>query len=383
MKNQITFNGHPSTTTPWSSLKEKKTEHTFSKPFFHTSVPTSHFENVNTMNRLTTRQFSVIFTNNRILPDQKITTSQMERSVTESTTTIFPDNVTSNDTEDVDIPLLRNKFIHALTNFTTYVDTAESLQATPPPSESSNYTSENTIQVLNRTSHCDPSSSLLTKIKSNAINEYNYTITRSLYSTVPPAATATTITTPYYVNITPTNFAIKETHSLNEEQLQYPGITLKVSHVLIPKQKRSPYNIQNMQIELPKTEILRRSLPNVHKSSKNSNCTRFPIQVVTAADVESKEKVNLTEEHYNCEFSSKIRSTQQKEPADSIHTYYGGYVFKYTIPKAVANVSSNVTQSSTESTRLKETTIAEENDDYYSSYIEYADSINGTNNSST
>lgn len=279
----------------------------------------------------------------------------------------------SNDSTAVDIPSLRKKFIHTLTNFTAS-DTTNGAQTTPSLAENATAgNSAGAATISNLTSHhpADSSSpSIPTEADSAASTSYP--------TSVPDVATST----PPLVNVTATAATANDTPALNKEHLQFPGITLKVSHVLIPKQKRSRYNIQNMRIELPKTEMLRRSPPSVPKTSKNSNCTRFPVQVVAAADAESKEKVNLTEEHYDCEFSSEIQSSQQKEPVDSIHTYYGGYVFRYTIPKASANGSANGTQLSTESTRSTETTTAEDNDDYYSSYIEYADTVNGSNSSS-
>lgn len=179
-------------------------------------------------------------------------------------------------------------------------------------------------------------------------------------------------------------------HQPSKEHLQFPGITLKVSHVLIPKQKRSRYNIQTIRMEAPPPPPpIPSSSPAAAASSKNSNCTRFPIQVVTASDTESKEKVNLTEEHYDCEYSSSAvvttaNSTAQQKDSMPLHTYYGGYVFRYALPKVAALNGSVANQSATAVTGAgvrSTTTTAEDNDDYYSSYMEYADSTNGSNNS--
>ncbi|XKL67319.1 hypothetical protein PGB90_002810 [Kerria lacca] len=195
------------------------------------------------------------------------------------------------------------------------------------------------------------------------------------------------VVTPFpdnYKVISITNVTTGNTSSLHKEQLQFPGITLKVTHVLIPKQKRSRYNIRDMRIELPKTQESNKSVSNVPETtSKNTNCTRFPIQVITSDYAASKERVNLTEEHYDCEISSEVRSTRQKEHADSIRTYYGGYVFRYAMPKVSVNDSITINQSSTEISKIIGTTALEENDDYYSSYNEYLDSANGTSDTGT
>lgn len=179
-----------------------------------------------------------------------------------------------------------------------------------------------------------------------------------------------------FKNVTSNRTSADKTRAINKEHLQFPGITLKVSHVLIPKQKRSRYNIQNMRIELPRNELLNRpSAP----TPKNSNCTRFPVQVVTASDTESKEKVNLTEEHYDCEYSPELNNTQKEPAAVPAHTYFGGYVFRYTVPK-VANVSV-ANQTANDTVRSTVPPSSDDNDDYYSSYMEYSDPTNGSSNS--
>ncbi|XP_065199602.1 mucin-5AC-like isoform X2 [Planococcus citri] len=213
---------------------------------------------------------------------------------------------------------------------------------------------------------------------SSAVMGDNYASTElSTNYSIPYVNTSISVTAvPHLKNFTVNATKTNVTHSINKEHLMFPGITLKVSHMLIPKQKRSRYNIQNMRIELPKSELLNKpSAP----APKNSNCTRFPIQVVTASDTETKEKVNLTEEHYDCEYSTPELNNTQKEPVVSLHTYFGGYVFRYAVPKQ-ANVSvSNQTANDTVHSTIAPS--PDDNDDYYSSYMEYSDTTNGSNNS--
>lgn len=290
-------------------------------------------------------------------------------------------NATSgNGSADLDMSSLRKKFLFQFTNMTNPPTSA--FPNTTPKYLPGRYSNKTRIKSHNSVPTSHPNSSIEDPISMAASDQQNATssdITTTVASTTPLEE----ITAPVLLSRGVTSAAnqTKVSHTVNKEQLQFPGITLKVSHVLIPKQKRSRYNIQNMRIELPKTESLSKSPPSVPKTSKNSNCTRFPVLVVTAADTESKEKVNLTEERYDCEFSSQIQSsTQQKEPVDRIRTYYGGYVFRYTIPKA-SNGSNSTEQPVTEVVRTTDVTRAEEGDDYYPSYGEYLESANGSSNS--
>lgn len=332
-------------------------------------------------------------------------------------------NATSgNDSTDLDLPSLRKKFLFQFTNMTNPPTSA--LPNTSPLGHSTPFMAKKTtahrptLPIFDPSIDEDPQSFAASSIDNSTSDLTTSTIpyttpleeitapillSRNITSaasttSVANLTSAANITSAANVtsapnvtsNVTSTvnppsavNVTSRVSHIVNKEQLQFPGITLKVSHVLIPKQKRSrySYNFQNMRIELPKTESLNKAPPSVPKTSKNSNCTRFPVLVVTAADTESKEKVNLTEERYDCEFSSQIQSsTRQKEPVDGIRTYYGGYVFRYTIPKA-SNGSNSTGQSSTEVARTTDMTTAEDGDDYYPSYGEYLESGNGSSNS--
>lgn len=212
----------------------------------------------------------------------------------------------------------------------------------------------------------DTVSTTLSTFQTTSAVELNFTSEEYNTSAVSSTTIAPSVTN--YSHTDTVGFLTSEEQRLqNKERSQFPGITLKVSHMLIPKQKRSGgyNNAQNMRIELP--------LKSPSKTGRRSNCTRFPVQVVTAADTESNEKVNLTEEHYDCEFSTDVLSTQKKDPP--IRTYYGGYVFRYTIPKLLIK-NSTINQTSTENTRTKETTTIAESDDYDSSYVEYSDTTN-------
>lgn len=132
-----------------------------------------------------------------------------------------------------------------------------------------------------------------------------------------------------------------------------------------------------MKIEVPKNQLLG---PPSAPTPKNSNCTRFPVQVVTASDTESKEKVNLTEEHYDCEYSPELNTTQKEPAAVPLHTYFGGYVFRYTLPKVPGNMSTS-NQTNNHTIRSTAAPGAEDTDDYYSSYMEYSDPTNGSSSS--
>lgn len=289
-----------------------------------------------------------------------------------------------NGSTDLDLSSLRKKFLLQFTNTT---DPPTSALPNNTPSRHSHSTVRkttgyfSTLHTFNSSIDEDHLSFSASSVDNSTSDGTTYDVTTSTLSYTTPLHE---ITAPILLsrNVTSAaNVTSKVSHAINKEQLQFPGITLKVSHVLIPKQKRSRYNIQNMRIELPKTESLNKAPASVPKTSKNSNCTRFPVLVVTAADAESKEKVNLTEERYDCEFSSQIpSSTQQKEPVDRIRTYYGGYVFRYTIPKA-SNGSNSTDQLSTEVARTTDMTTVEDGDDYYPSYGEYLESANGSSNS--
>lgn len=307
-------------------------------------------------------------------------------------------NATSgNGSTDLDLPSLRKKFLFQFTNKTT-----SAVPNTTPVRYSTPLMAQRTTAYRSTLPISDPliDEDPLGFAESSIDNSTSDYITSSISYTTPSEemtapillsrnvtfaanVTSTTNVTTAINTTSAANVTSNVSHKVHKEQLQFPGITLKVSHVLIPKQKRSryPYNIQNMKIELPKTESLNKAPPSVPKTSKNSNCTRFPVLVVTAADTESKEKVNLTEERYDCEFSSQIQSsTQQKDPVDRIRTYYGGYVFRYTIPKA-SNGSNSTNYSSTEVVRTTDMTTAEDGDDYYPSYGEYLELANGSSNS--
>ncbi len=300
-----------------------------------------------------------------------------------TTTTENKSRPESNATLEADISSLRQKFNRTFANLTS--SPAEEI-ISRPATQTFERTSENIAKSnFKRTDYGRVATTSVTEAYSSTDNPF-----------------ASASTTYPGLGITPSSNVSVVTNgrgSFDKEQLQLPGITLKVSHVLIPKQKRSRYNIRNMRIELPKGEMSTNSgssSPGFTKSSKNSNCTRFPVQVVTAsADGNSSGKVNLTEERYDCEFSSEIRGAAiQKQTLDSIRTYFGGYVFRYTIPKVSANVIS-VNQSSTDITKaLTDTTtttittsstvnaiaaaVIDENDDYFS---EYTDSVANGNGS--